>query len=136
MPPEDQGHESPRNAVLEYIREQLGNQVSVVLSTKAVAEALHLKPATVSYYVRRLDRDGLIHTQTAGRLGTTFSIPVPGTQSPSSKGAERIRSRSESAAARPSSRAKGTQYCPWCGAAADTEWKYCMFCGEEIPSPR
>jgi predicted transcriptional regulator len=109
--------EDVRAKVMAYLSQQAQGRGHVVTTTKALAEAVGLPPATVAYTVRRLVADGMLSTKSLGPRGQRFVI----------ERTEPLKVRRRGRAA------KAGQYCPWCGKPVEAAWRYCVHCGQSLP---
>jgi DNA-binding transcriptional MocR family regulator len=135
---EDEGEESGRaagSALRDQVRSYLEARMSeggghAVISTRAIADAFHVTPTTISHHLHTLANQGVITTRSAGRKGLIISVP----DAPR-RGRRSVRDakNGNGATAAPAmGKAQGGPYCPWCGQKVQKEWHYCMACGEKL----
>lgn len=130
------GRQRTRERVFQHIRRQLGEASSIVLSTKDIAQQLGLKPATVTYHVQGLVKAGSVRTRSGGPRGTVFSFSEPGSPPPTPATPRRGRGRGSAVATTLQRTPRAARFCPWCGVAAESAWRYCASCGEKMPARR
>ena len=120
-----------RDRIYEHIKGQLRTAEQVVLSTKAIAEAIGASASNVTYHVDRLVKSGHISTQSAGPKGTRYRLGS-GSSAPSVVRASGDRKAQGTGSAAPTKKAV-LHFCPYCGGRLTVEnWRFCGFCGEKL----
>lgn len=116
-----------RESILGYIKAQIGGAGEVVLSAKAIAQAIGAKAETVTYHLAHLVKDGQLVTRSAGPKGTRFRL---GTGTPALVVARQTRGRKAHDA---TASAAPLNFCPYCGEkVAAPAWRFCGYCGEKL----
>lgn len=120
-----------RDRIYEHIKGQLRGAEQVVLSTKAIADAIGANASNVTYHLDRLVKSGQITTQSTGPKGTRFRLGT-GTSTLTVVRAGRGRKDQGSSPAAPSKKT-GLNFCPYCGEKlAVANWRFCGYCGEKL----
>jgi hypothetical protein len=113
-----------RQEILEELQRRVrAGGGRLITTVKALADELQEKPERLYYFIQSFSRNGQLLTTSHGPRGTEFRIPAG-------------RPRKDAAAARPRGvrrAASGSAFCPWCGAAAADDWKFCAACGRPLP---
>ena len=110
--------EAIRSRILAHLSELQKGHTHVVTTTKAMADALHLPTTTVAYAVRKLAAAGMLTTKSLGPRGQRFVVE---------------RTMPVRVAGRGRTRGAVGQFCPWCGQAVQSAWRYCTHCGQKLP---
>jgi len=121
---------SLRARILAYIQGELGGaQQEVLLSTRAIADALDASAHSVAYHLNRLAQAGHVHTRRAGPKGTWFR---PGGGALASVRPRAARGQ-VAASATPAAAKARVNFCPYCGTrVAAADWLYCAGCGRGL----
>lgn len=115
--------ESARQRVRDLVQRKIeAGGGHVVLTTRSIADELHVAPATVAHHLRALQQQGYLHTRSAGRRGLIISAGTPGRRS----------RRTVALTGRAAPRAGTRPFCPFCGARVQRAWRFCNACGEQI----
>jgi len=131
-----------RERILAYVKTQTeGRGEEILITTKAIGEALEINPNNVTYHLNKLVAIGALTTRNAGPRGTY--IRLGGGSEVARRRGRRARAESGSVSAAPAPAAAATapatetagklNYCPYCGGkvlAAD--WRYCAGCGRPL----
>lgn len=116
-----------RQEILEDLQRRVRASGGRLITTvRALAAEMEEKPERLYYFIQSFSRNGQLLTTSHGPRGTEFRIPA---------GRPRKEAGPAAVRGRPARRAAGghSAFCPWCGAAAAGDWKFCARCGEPLP---
>lgn len=131
-----QSQGSIREQILAFITSKVTDaEPEVLLTTKAIGEALGTNPNNVTYHLAKLVSLGEVSTRSQGPRGTLFRLGGgPSTRRRGRRSAASVTSVAPAAPVEPTSSARpGRNFCPYCGGkilAAD--WRFCSSCGKPL----
>ena len=127
--------------VADTIRRMVAKE-PVDTTYSALAERVDVAEDVVRGAVDELKKAGTVRVKPAGRRGVRLEAAAPPTDVQTRdvpRAAARGGGRPAAKAAAPVARArKGARdaYCPWCGAAVASPWRFCSKCGKPLTEVR
>lgn len=120
-----------KQAILDEIVKRVSDAGGSLLApVKELAHTLGEKPERLYYMIRSFQDKGQLQIISRGPKGIEIRLGsgVVSQEIPAGRG-----KRPRAAAPVPASTGR---FCPFCGRPAETNWRFCAKCGEELPPVR